>query len=200
MLKQEFLYRLKAQLKGLPEKEVFDRICFYEEMIDDRIEEGKTEEDAVNDIGTVEEVAAQILKDIPLSKVIKEKIKPKRNFRVWEIILIALGSPIWLSLLIAAVAVAISLYAVLWSLVITLFAVEGSFIGGALGGVIAGVGIMISGNSFTSVILLACAIVCAGLAVFTAFACRYSVKVTVLLIKKIFLAIKKCLIKKERAQ
>lgn len=200
MLKQEFLYRLKAQLKGLPEKEVFDRICFYEEMIDDRIEEGKTEEDAVNDIGTVEEVAAQILKDIPLSKVIKEKIKPKRNFRVWEIILIALGSPIWLSLLIAAFAVAISLYAVLWSVVITLFAVEGSFIGVALGGVIAGVGIMISGNSFTGVILLACAIVCAGLAVFTVFACRYSVKVTVLLIKKIFLAIKKCLIKKERAQ
>lgn len=199
MLKQEFLYRLKAQLKGLPEKEVFDRICFYEEMIDDRIEEGKTEEDAVNDIGTVEEVAAQILKDIPLSKVIKEKIKPKRNFRVWEIILIALGSPIWLSLLIAAFAVAISLYVVLWSLVITLFAVEGSFIGVALGGVIAGVGIMISGNSFTGVILLACAIVCAGLAVFTVFACKYSVKVTVLLIKKIFLAIKKCLIKKERA-
>ena len=199
MLKQEFLYRLKAQLKGLPEKEVFDRICFYEEMIDDRIEEGKTEEDAVNDIGTVEEVAAQILKDIPLSKVIKEKIKPKRNFRVWEIILIALGSPIWLSLLIAAFAVAISLYAVLWSVVITLFAVEGSFIGVALGGVIAGVGIMISGNSFTGVILLACAIVCAGLAVFTVFACRYSVKVTVLLIKKIFLTIKKCLIKKERA-
>lgn len=199
MLRQEFLYRLKAELKGLPEKEVYDRICFYEEMIDDRIEEGLTEEDAVSDIGTVEEVASQILKDIPLSRVIKEKIKPKRNFRVWEIVLIALGSPIWLSLLISAFAVAISLYAVLWSVVITLFAVEGSFIGVALGGIVAGVGIMVGGNTFTGVILLACAIVCAGFAVFTVFACKYSIKFTVALIKKIFLAIKKGLIRKENA-
>lgn len=199
MLKQEFLDRLKIELNGLPEKEVYDRISFYEEMIDDRIEEGKAEETAVSEIGTVEEVAAQILKDIPLSKVIKEKIKPRKKFSAWEIILIALGSPIWLTLLISAFVVAISLYAVLWSVVITLFALEGALVGCALGGIVASVCIMIGGNLLSGTIFLACAIVCAGLAVFTVFACKYSVKFTVILIRKIFYAIKKGLIKKENA-
>ena len=199
MLKQEFLDRLKMKLNGLPEKEVYDRISFYEEMIDDRIEEGKAEETAVSEIGTVEEVATQILKDIPLGKVIKEKIKPKRNFRVWEIVLLALGSPIWLSLLIAAFAVVISLYAVLWSVVITLFALEGALVGCALGGIVAGICIMIGGNLLTGTLILACAIVCAGLSVFTVFACKYSVKFTIILIRKIFFAIKKGLIKKENS-
>ncbi len=67
-------------------------------MIEDRIEEGFTEEEAVSEIGTVNEVVSQIVSETPLSKLVKERSRPKRTLRVWEIILLLLGSPIWISL------------------------------------------------------------------------------------------------------
>ena len=59
MCRDEFLAALRARLSGLPEKEVEDRLGFYAEMIDDRVEEGLTEEEAVLQIGSVEDVAAR---------------------------------------------------------------------------------------------------------------------------------------------
>ena len=44
MNKQEFLAKLQTNLSGLPEKEVQDSLGFYSEMIDDRMEEGLSEE------------------------------------------------------------------------------------------------------------------------------------------------------------
>ena len=100
MDKQEFLSKLRAKLFGLPQKELEERLSFYSEMIDDRIEEGLSEETAVKELGAVYEVAGQIIAEIPLSKLVKERIKPKRALNVWEIVLLAIGSPIWLSLMI----------------------------------------------------------------------------------------------------
>ena len=46
MSKQEFLDQLRARLSGLPRQDVIERLNFYSEMIDDRMEEGLSEEDA----------------------------------------------------------------------------------------------------------------------------------------------------------
>ena len=70
-----------------------------------------------------------------MGKLIKEKT-PKRRLGVWEIVLLVLGSPIWLSLLIAAFAVILSLYISLWAVIISFWAVFGSFIGCALGSIV----------------------------------------------------------------
>ena len=40
MCKQDFLNALEAKLSGLPKKDIEERLNFYEEIIDDRIEEG----------------------------------------------------------------------------------------------------------------------------------------------------------------
>ena len=56
-------------------------------------------------------------------KLVKEKMMPKKKMKVWEIVLLALGSPIWLTLLIAVFAVVFSIYVVLWSVIIVLWAV-----------------------------------------------------------------------------
>ena len=109
MTKIEFILALKERLGGLPNGEILDRLTFYTEMIEDRIEDGLTEEEAVADIGSVDEIAAQITSEISLFKLAKEKIKPKRKLKGWEIALIALGSPIWVALIVSAFAVIISL-------------------------------------------------------------------------------------------
>ena len=41
MNKTEFLNELEARLKGLPKEDVEERLEFYSEAIDDRVEEGK---------------------------------------------------------------------------------------------------------------------------------------------------------------
>ena len=98
MGKAEFMETLRKRLAGLPQAEIEERLAFYNEMIDDRIEDGLTEEEAVAEVGPVEDVVNQIMSEIPLTALVREKVRPKRTLRVWEIILLVLGSPIWLSL------------------------------------------------------------------------------------------------------
>lgn len=126
MSKQEFLAELKARLSGLPQSDIEERLTFFGEMIDDRIEEGLAEEEAVSAIGTVDEVAGQIVAETPLTKLVKERVKSKRTLRAWEIVLLVLGSPIWLSVLIAVFAVIFAVYVVIWSVIISLWAILAS--------------------------------------------------------------------------
>ena len=123
MNKAEFLAALRARLARLPQKEVEERLAFYSEMIDDRVEEGKTEAQAISAIGSVETVAAQILEDIPLMTIFKDKINPK-TFRGWEIALMIIGFPVWLPLLCTFGAIVLTVYAVLWCVPVILWGVE----------------------------------------------------------------------------
>ena len=199
MNKQEFLSELKVHLSGLPTKDIEERLDFYSEMIDDRIEGGRTEEEAVSDIGDVEEISEQILADIPLLKIASERVKPKRRLSAWEIVLLVLGSPIWLSLAIAAFAVMLSLYLVLWSLIISLWAVFASIVGCAVGGVIAGAFLAFGGKVLTGIAVIGAGMVCSGMSIFLFFGCRAATKGIVGLTKKIALGIKKSFMKKENA-
>ena len=60
MEKEEFLEELRNRLNGLPQKDIDERVSFYSEMIDDRVEDGMTEEEAINNIGGIDEVVKQI--------------------------------------------------------------------------------------------------------------------------------------------
>ena len=200
MTKTEFLSELKKGLSGLPEEDITRSIEFYIEMIDDRIEDGKTEEEALADIGAVKDVVSQILSEIPISKLIKEKVK-RRRLGALEIVLLALGSPIWLSLLVAAFAVIISVYAVIWSIVVSFWAVFAAFVGGSLGGIAAGVIFICTGNLLAGLAMIAASFILAGLSVFSFFGCKTATKGTVVVLtKKIALGIKNCFIRKGNAK
>lgn len=199
MNKQQFLSQLRKGLSGLPQRDKEERLTFYSEMIDDRIEEGLSEEEAVSEVGTVDEIVAQTITDIPFTKIAKEIIKPKRSLKAWEIVLLALGCPIWLSLGIAAVAVILSIYVSLWAVIISLWAVFGSIIGCAFGGIAAGIGFSCNGNVFTGIAMSGAGVVCAGLSVFMFYGCKAATKGIIILTKKFALWIKSCFIKKEEA-
>ena len=105
MRKQEFLAQLRKGLSGLPQDDVEERLTFYNELIEDRMDEGLSEEAAVAAMGTAQEIVAQVVAEIPLAKIAKERIRPKRRLSAGEIVLLALGSPIWISIGIAVFAV-----------------------------------------------------------------------------------------------
>ena len=197
MTKNEFISRLRAEIAGLPKDELDERLAFYSEMIDDRMEEGLSEEEAVGDIGSVEDIAAQIIAETPLVKIVKDKIKPKRRISAWEIVLIAVGFPVWLPLLIAAVAVILSLYVVVWSVMISLWAVFAAVALSAVACVALGVCLIVVGRVYNGLALLGVGIFCAGLSIFIFLGCKAATKGIVLVTKKIAIGIKNSFLKKE---
>lgn len=201
MRKQEFMDRLREKLSDLPIAETEERLGFYEEMIDDRIEEGLSEEEAVAAIGSPDEIAAQIIEEIPLKKIVKEKIKPKRKLSALEIVLLVVGFPLWFPLLIVVpFSVIISLYATLWSVIVSLWAVFGSLIGSAAGVLIGGVCFIAVGYMPSGIVLIGASLFCAGLSVFLFYGCKAATKGTVWLTQRIALGIKNLFIRKEKAQ
>jgi len=200
MNKQEFLLQLGKGLSGLPQEDIEGHLHFYSEMIDDRMEEGFSEEDAVLAIGSIDEIVAQLIADIPFTKIENEKIKPKRKLKVWEIVLLALGSPIWISLLIAAAAVILSLYVTLWSVIASLWAVFVSFIACAIGGLIIGTGFAFANNKLTGIAIIGAGIVLTGLSIFMFYGCKFTTKGILLLTKKLIFSVKSCFINREETQ
>ena len=195
MKKQEFLADLEDKLSKFPRKDVAERINFYEEMIDDRIEDGLSEEEAVADIGTVDDIYAQFLHELPLLNIIKDKIKPDQRMSSRKIALIAATSIVWLPLLIAALSVILSLCAVIWSLVIAVWAVQLALAVCAPAGVITGILSFLEGNITHGVLLLGAGILCAGIAIFAYFGSIYLTKGSIALTKKMIIGIKNLLLK-----
>ena len=199
MNKQEFLAELRKGLSGLPQDDIEERLIFYNEMLEDRIEEGLSEEEAVSAIGSVEEIAAQTIADTPLTKIAKERIRPNRRLKAYEIILLTLGSPIWLPLGLAAAAVMLSLYIVLWAVIVSVWAVWGSAVIGTVGGIAAGILFAIKGNGISGLATAAAGMICAGLSIFLFYGCKAASTKTFKLTKKFVLWIKNCIIRKEEA-
>ncbi|MBQ4066707.1 MAG: DUF1700 domain-containing protein [Clostridia bacterium] len=200
MTKLNFILELQKRLSSLPQEELEERLSFYMEMIEDRMEDGLSEEEAVADIGNIDEIADQIIADIPLSSIVKKKVRPTRKMKAWETALLWVGSPVWIPLLIAAIAVALSLYAVLWSVIASLWAVFVSFCACALAGLAAGVGAYFFKNLPIGAAFMGAGLVLAGLSIFMFFACTLSVKGAVILTKAMILGTKKSFMGKETAK
>lgn len=199
MTKVEFLSVLQERLAGLPEQDLQERLSFYREMIEDRMEEGLSEEDAVLAVGSAEEIASQVIGETPLAKIAKERIKPNRRMRLWELLLLTLGSPVWLSLGIALFAVVLSLYLSLWAVVLSLWAVFVSLIVCAVAGVIGGILLACFRRLPAGLFMVGAGLVLGGLGIFLFFGCKASTKGTVLLVKNLVLWLKNKMMKKEDA-
>ena len=175
MTKLEFISALTGKLSYLPWEDVRERVEFYIEAIEDRVEEGLSEEAAVAEVGSPEEIAALIIADLPAAVAEAPHKKQRRKLSSGEIVLLVLGSPLWLSLLIAAAAVVVSLYASLWAVVISLWAVFVSVVAGAFAGVVGGAFLTFA-NASSGVFLIGAGIFCIGAAILLLHGCKAATK------------------------
>ena len=113
----------------------------------------------------------------------------KGKMPAWAIVLLTLGSPVWLSLLISAVAVVISIFVTVWSVIISLWAVFGALVGSGVGILIGGIYALIGVNAVTGVAFICAGLVCLGLSILFFFLCKAITKGTVILTKNIFTSI-----------
>ena len=79
MKKREFLAKLRKKLSVLEESEVDDIIKEYGGYIDEKIESGVAEEEAVSSFGSIDELSAELLSAYKV-KVKEEKEDPIGNF------------------------------------------------------------------------------------------------------------------------
>lgn len=198
MTKIEFLSRLRELLSGLSETDIEERLAFYAEAIDDRVEDGFSEDEAVAEMDNPNEIAMQIIKDTPITKIVKEKLA-RRKLNTFEIILLIIGSPVWLSVLIALFAVVLSLYISLWAVIISFWSVFVSFVGSAFGAIIGGTMFALADNTFSGIALIAAGLVLAGLSIFAFYGCKGVTKGMAFLTKKIAFNVKNRIAKKEVA-
>ena len=198
MNRQEFLGRLDSGLAGLPQEDIAERLAFYNEMINDRMEDGLTEEEAVAAIGPVEEIVSQIIAETPLPKLVRERIRPKRQLQVWEIVLLILGAPLWIPLLIAFFAVVLSLYIIIWVLVFSLWVVFAAVAVASAASLGVSVWLIFRGGLIPASGAFGACLVLAGLAILLFFACTALTKGAAFLTKKIALGVKSLFIRKEK--
>jgi len=190
MNKFDFLTHLRAKLWRIPKEDAERSVEFYSEMIDDRMEEGLSEEEAVAAVGDLEEIVRGIVGDAPAAvPVAAEAPKPRKSRKTWEIVLLILGSPVWVSLLIAAAAVIFSVWISLWSVVISLYATAVA-LGAAAVGCIFGSFFMFTDGPGVVLVTLGAMLVCAGLCILifllSNLAARGMAKLTKLTCKAIF--------------
>ena len=194
MYKYEFLTALREQLVGLPKEDIEERISFYEEMINDRMDEGKSEEQAVAEIGTVDEVVRQIASETKLVHLVKHKMTPKRSLRGWEVAIIIATFPFWLPVVITSFVLAFVGFILIWTLVIVTYSAEtGLWAGGILSGISFAMTLIAGEPNY---MMLGSCLMGIGGALLMILGCYGSTKLTIGLTKRMMIGIKSAFIRK----
>lgn len=184
--KMEFLKAVREKAIHLPLSEVNRLLEYYNEMIDEAVEEGVSEEEAVARLGTWEEICSQIedfrtseplpaepIKEEPATEqqipTPDEKPKKRVSLPMWAVVLLILTSPVWgaivLSLGITAFAVILSLVVTGGALVISLFAVVIALAAVGVVGIPAAFVLLSTSNIAPFLLTLGGGLVCVGLAI-----------------------------------
>lgn len=200
MNKREFLNSLGARLTGLPDEDAARYLDYYSEMIDDRVEEGMSEEEAVADLGSIESIFSSVIAETPITKLVGEKLRKQSSLKGWHIALLVLGAPLWIPLLIALLAVIFAVFVTLFSLIVSAFAVVASFAATAVGCAAGGFHALLSGRIADGATLIGVGLFFAGLTVLACVGAIAFSKLIVKLIRAIVLFIKTRFAGKEKNQ
>lgn len=122
----------------------------------------------------------------------------KRGLGARTIVLLVLGSPVWLSLLIVAFAVAVSLFTALWVIIASFWACFIALVAGSLVGVYVSAVTLFGASTAAACAAFAASLACAGLAIFAFYGCLLATKGAVRLTVLGARGIKKCFAKGER--
>lgn len=192
MNKREFLNELESRLKGLPKNEIEEKVNFYDEMIQDMVEEGKTEEQAIASLDSIDEIVRQIAGETKITSLVKERIKPKKSIGGFEIILLILGFPLWLPLLIVLLVLGTIGFFLLWILVIVTYSVEAGLLFGSAASIVALLFEIGTGKFYVGSV--GATLLCVGGALVFSWICYISTKITFKFSASILLGIKSRLI------
>ena len=195
MNKQQFLAAVRLNAVSVPPEELTALLDYYTEMIDEAMDEGCSEEEAVARLGSWDEIREQIHtfraepNPVPIiqpqpsfhnaqpetntAAPASEPAKVKRwkniSLPTWAVVLLILTSPVWgtvvLTLLIVLFAVIFSLVVIGGALVISLFAIVVALAVVGVVGIPAAFVLLVTSSIAPFLLTLGGGLVCAGLAI-----------------------------------
>lgn len=130
MRKEAYLDLLRMKLMEADIPGIDQMVDFYAEMIDDRMEDGMMEEEAVASMENIDSIVSQARVDRPITDLVTARMKESHEAAKKEghgtrwMVLAIIGFPVWFPLLVAFFAVLLAVYVSLWAVVIALYAVE----------------------------------------------------------------------------
>ena len=130
MRKEAYLDLLRMKLMEADIPGMDQMVDFYAEMIDDRMEDGMMEEEAVASMENIDSIVSQARADRPITDLVTARMKESHEAAKKEghgtrwMVLAIIGFPVWFPLLVAFFAVLLAVYVSLWAVVIALYAVE----------------------------------------------------------------------------
>lgn len=143
MNKAEFLNELSFCLQNMNNSEKNKFIIFYDEMLSDYVENGMTEEDAVDKIGDPKKIAEELLADYGSVKI----NLPFTGIRGLNYILTIIGFPLWGSVLLAFVLMVFSVYVIIWCVPFTTGALSIGFFTTSIIGIVGSPFVMLKNAS-----------------------------------------------------
>lgn len=164
MNKQEYLAQLRAALACLPEGEIEESVAFYTEMIDDRVADGLTEEEATAQLDDPKAAARAIIADLPV--VPRTVVRTKQRNRALYWTLVILGSPLWLTLLLAAGMLVLAGLLTIWCLILGLWLLAAGLLAGGPLGIGVCLWALVVGQPAHGVFELGSGLLCFGLGLF----------------------------------
>ncbi len=187
MTKQEFITNLREKLMWLTSEELEKTVNFYSEMIDDRMEEGASEEEAVAALGSMDDITVKIAREvgkeneentgIPAPKTVV--VKNSSENTVLKILIVAVTFPIWFPIIATVLSVGFGLLAGLFGICV-------GFGGAVIGGLLSSIRFFVDGNAAQGAFMLGVFIFSIGVCIFIFFGFIAACKAAGRGIKKLF--------------
>lgn len=190
MNKKDFIGALTDRLGEIPQAELERSVEYYSEMIDDRIEDGMSEEEAVAQIGSVDDAVSEVLSGISLPKLIKNKASRHKSSSAAQTVLAVLTFPIWFPIMLTAIILFITFFILIITLVIALSTIPFSFGISALAALIGFVVLLFTARGPSASLLLGGGLVCLGIFLLVCPAFTVTVKAIFRICKRFVLWIK----------
>jgi uncharacterized membrane protein len=162
MTRNEFLWALSNALAGLPQSEIKRVTEYYDELITEAIDEGKTEEEACAGLDKPEDIAGRVRAEMAFIRA-EQKPTPKSMNAVLLVLLGIFALPIGLPIAIAALSVLFGLFVTVFALIFaagaTVFALGVS----GFACIAAGVFVIVGGSPLFGIAMIGASFIVIGL-------------------------------------
>jgi uncharacterized membrane protein len=172
MNRNEFLWALNNALSGLPQSEITRVTEYYDELITEAMDAGKTEEEACAGLGSPSDVAGRVRAEMAFIRAEQQPSAKSMN----AVLLVLIGIfalPIGLPIAIAALAVLFGLFITVFAVVFSAFAVVFALGVSGLACIAGGVFVIIGGQPLIGAALIGAAFIITGLSILGGVAAFY---------------------------
>lgn len=120
MKKNEFINKLRFQIRKFEKEEKEEIVRYYNELIDDRLDNGEKEEKIIDSLGSVKEIVSNLVQERQNGSKVDKEGNPvllrEKRISVLKSACLIITFPLWFSLLCVVIALFVALIALVFGL------------------------------------------------------------------------------------